>query len=45
MELLIACGMTLFGVAFVFIIPRYIRYSDRLNARKREEAINRRWAK
>ena len=45
MELLIACCMTLLGVSIVFLVPRWLRYTDRVNTRRQAEVLNRRWSR
>jgi hypothetical protein len=45
MEFLFIGAATLLGVSVVLLIPKWLRYTASLNARKQEEAINKRWAK
>ena len=45
MEFFIVGAVTLSGVAVILLIPRWLRYTAALNARKQEEALNRRWTK
>ena len=45
MRMFFAAAATLFGVAVLLFIPKWLRYTSELNARKQREALDRRWFK
>ena len=45
MRMFLAAGATFIGVAVLLFVPRWLRYTAALNARKQREALERRWFK
>ena len=45
MRMFFAAAATMLGVAVVLFIPKWLRYTAALNARKQREALERRWFK
>ena len=45
MRMLLAAAATMIGVAVLLFIPKWLRYTSELNARKQREALERRWFK
>ncbi len=43
MRMLFAAAATMVGVAVLLFIPKWLRYTAELNARKQREALERRW--
>jgi len=45
MRMLLAAAATMFGVAVLLFIPKWLSYTAELHTRKQREALERRWFK